>query len=62
MRKTVLQQLNEIENVIYSHAYDDLSNYLQGIRDMINLLNNDEQEEGHELIDTIKEQLKNIGD
>ena len=42
---TPLQQLHKIENIIYTVPYDNLTPYLQGVRDMINLLNNEEQED-----------------
>lgn len=58
--KTNIQQLSEIEKLIYSFAYDDLTPYLQGIRDVINLLNGDEQMENELLIDTVKNNIKDI--
>ena len=54
---TPIQQLKRIEDVIYSVPYDDLTPYLQGIRDMINLLNNEEQDEEVCLSDRIHEML-----
>ena len=40
--KDVALALKGIEKVIYSLPYDDLTPYLQGIRDMINLINVEE--------------------
>ena len=40
--ETILQSLQRIENIIYTEAYDDLTEYLQGVRDMINLINGEE--------------------
>lgn len=58
--KSTIQQLAEIEKVIFALPYDELTPYLQGIRDIINLLNNEEQREEELLIDTVKYNLKNI--
>ena len=52
---TIIQQLQEISKVIYTKPYDELSDYLQGIRDMINLLNGEEQE--HLLSETVKQEI-----
>ena len=57
---TTIQQLERIEKVIYTVEYDKLSPYLQGIRDMINLLNNEEQTE-NELALLIEQNIKNYG-
>ena len=43
--ETILQSLKRIENIIYTEAYDDLTEYLQGVRDMINLINGEEGSE-----------------
>ena len=46
MRKyTLIKQLNEIDSRIHQIPYDELTDYLKGIRDMINLLNNEEQDD-----------------
>lgn len=50
---TVINELNELSKIIYSKPYDDLSDYLKGIRDMINLINNEEL-----LLDFVKEEIK----
>lgn len=39
---SIIQQLKDIENNIYTIPYDDLNDYLKGIRDMVNLLNGNE--------------------
>lgn len=41
-QETILQSLNRIEKTIYSISYDDLTDYLKGIRDMINMINGEE--------------------
>ena len=41
-QKDVALALKSIEKVIYSLPYDSLTPYLQGIRDMINLINVEE--------------------
>lgn len=58
--KSTIQQLTEIEKIIFTLPYDELTPYLQGIRDMINLLNNEEQREDELLIDTVMHNLRNI--
>lgn len=40
---TIIRQLNKIEYYIHQVPYDELTDYLKGIRDMINLLNGEEQ-------------------
>lgn len=56
MKTTIIQSLEVIEKNIYNYAYDDLTPYLQGVRDMINLINGEENSQ--EISQTI---LKNIG-
>ena len=41
-QETILQSLRRIERVIYSLPYDELTDYLKGVRDMINLINGEE--------------------
>jgi hypothetical protein len=41
-QETILQSLAKIEYIIYQLPYDDLSEYLQGVRDMMNLINGEE--------------------
>lgn len=41
-QETIIKSLNRIEKVIYSLPYDELTDYLKGIRDMINLINGEE--------------------
>ena len=41
--KDVALALKGIEKVVYTLSYDDLTPYLQGIRDMINLINLEER-------------------
>ena len=38
-QETIIQSLAKIEYLIYQLPYDDLSGYLQGVRDMMNLIN-----------------------
>ena len=40
---TIIRQLNKIEYSIHQVPYDELTDYLKGIRDMIDLLNGEEQ-------------------
>lgn len=55
-KETILQSLKRIEDIIYTEAYDDLTEYLQGVRDMINLINGEEPCD--EVADTIIENFK----
>ena len=41
-QETIIQSLNRIEKVIYSLPFDELTDYLRGVRDMINLINGEE--------------------
>lgn len=41
-QETILQSLRRIERVIYSLPYDELTDYLKGVRDIINMLNGEE--------------------
>lgn len=41
-QETILQSLRRIESIIYTIPYDELTDYLKGIRDMINMLNGEE--------------------
>ena len=38
-QETILQSLAKIEYLIYKLQYEDLNEYLQGVRDMIELMN-----------------------
>ena len=40
--ETIIQSLKRIEDKIYTVPYDELPAYLQGVRDMINLVNGEE--------------------
>ena len=42
---TIIRQLDKIADYVYAVPYDELTDYLKGIRDMINLLNGEEQGE-----------------
>ena len=57
--ETILQSLKRIEDVIYSMPYDNLTTYLQGVRDMINLVNGEEY--SAEVVDTILKNLETLG-
>ena len=43
--KTIIQSLARVEKEIYTLPYDDLTPYLQGVRDMMNLINGEENSE-----------------
>ena len=55
MEETITQSLVKIEDKIYSMPYDNLTSYLQGVRDMMNLING--QEKSKEVANTILENL-----
>ena len=42
---TIIRQLDKIADYVYAVPYDELTDYLKGIRDMVNLLNGEEQGE-----------------
>ena len=54
-QETILQTLAKMEYVIYKLPYDQLSDYLKGIRDMINMLNGGESPS--EILDHVLEQM-----
>ena len=54
-QETILQALAKMEYVIYKLPYDQLSDYLKGIRDMINMLNGEESPS--EVLDHVLEQM-----
>lgn len=54
-KETILQSLGKIEYTIYKLPYDQLSDYLKGVRDMINLLNGEEN--ATEILDYVLEQM-----
>ena len=58
---TIIQQLKRIEQVIYTVEYDKLPEHLQGVRDMINLLNGYEQQERN-LAVMIEQEIKTMGE
>lgn len=41
-QETIIQSLKRVEKVIYSLPFDELTDYLRGVRDMINLINGEE--------------------
>ena len=57
-QETIIQSLKRIEIYIYSLPYDELSYYLQGIRDMINLVNGEEY--GKEIADLIIDKINKL--
>ena len=56
MKQTTIEQLFLIKTYIYQVPYDKLTNYLKGIRDMINFLNGEEQDE-KQLCDTVYDEI-----
>lgn len=41
-QETIIQSLKRVEKVIYSLPFDELTDYLRGVRDMINMINGEE--------------------
>lgn len=48
MSKTIIQTLKSIEDLIYTFDYDAMPEYLQGVRDLLNIVNGTEDNEGVE--------------
>ena len=42
-KNTIIRELHNIERRIYDLPYDELSDYLKGVRDVINVINGDEK-------------------
>lgn len=62
-RLTIIRQLDKIADYIYQVPYDELTDYLKGIRDMINLLNGEEgNREGEFLSDFVFAEMNKICD
>lgn len=61
MKTTIIKQLEKIADYIYQVPYDELTDYLKGIRDMINLVNGEEQD-GKELSETVYNAIHEIYD
>ena len=59
-QEIILQSLKRIENVIYTIPYDNLTSYLQGVRDVINLVNG--EEDNMSIADHITEHINNLTD
>lgn len=56
MKRTTIEQLFLIKSYIYQLPYNELTDHLKGIRDMINLLNGEEQDE-KQLYDTVYDEI-----
>ena len=56
--ESMIQSIKRIENVIYTVPYDDLTDYLKGIRDMVNLINS--EEDNKSIANFIIEELNKI--
>lgn len=54
-KETITQSIARIERRIYSSPYDDLTDYLQGVRDMLNLINGEENNK--EIADAVLQSL-----
>ena len=59
-QETILQSLKRIEDVIYTVPYDNLPCYFLGIRDMINLING--EEDNASIADYIIDNINNLTD
>lgn len=54
----MIEKLAEIERLVNIPKYDDLNDYLRGVRDMINFLNNAEYATSDEVFEFIKSELE----
>ena len=60
-KETILQSLTRIEYLIYKLQYEDLNEYLQGVRDMIELINGEKSNvdiTSHILEQVAKQEIK----
>ena len=60
-QETILQSLARIEYLIYKLQYEDLNEYLKGVRDMVNLINGEESNidiTSHILEQVAKQEIK----
>ena len=60
-QETILQSLKKIEYLIYKLQYEDLNEYLQGIRDIIELMNGEKSNvdiASHILEQVAKQEIK----
>ena len=60
-QETILQSLARIEYLIHKLQYEDLSEYLQGVRDMIELMNGEKSNTditSHILEQVAKQEIK----
>ena len=60
MDKTIIDMLQEIQNAVNKPLYDDLTPYLTGIRDLLNLINNVEYAPANEVYEHIMEQCSKV--
>lgn len=58
--KTLIDMLAEIQHAVEAPLYDDLTPYFQGIRDMINFLNDREYASSIEVYEHIINEYKRI--
>ena len=60
-QETILQSLKKIEYLIYKLQYEDLNEYLQGVRDIIELMNGEKSNvdiASHILEQVAKQEIK----
>lgn len=60
-QETILQSLKNIEYLIYKLQYEDLNEYLQGVRDIIELMNGEKSNvdiASHILEQVAKQEIK----
>lgn len=58
MIEKILKSLEKVERIIYSVPYDELTPYLQGVRDMVNLFNGEEDSEA--IAETVMSNMKKL--
>ena len=60
MNKTTIDYLQKIQDLIYNPLYDDLTTYLKGMRDLLNLINNVDYVNQGEILDYVLNELRSI--
>lgn len=58
MIEKILESLEKVEGIIYGVPYYKLTPYLQGIRDMVNLINGEEDSEA--IAETVMSNMKKL--
>ena len=60
MNKTTIDYLQKIQDLVYTPLYDDLTPYLTGMRDLLNLINNVEYINQSEVLENVLNELRSV--